>query len=128
MSNGPSAGEIYKLTSLQRELLIEHIDGPIDVSVRKAHMIPVRNSLIGNGMLRGDSSGPHMPRPRTTILTDYGRHAVAAILSMYAEALVKAGMLEARPIDVLAQLKSRPAVSAHDALLPARMAIDALRK
>lgn len=131
MFKEPSAFEVNQLTGLQRKMLIDHIDGPIDVTVRDTHLIPVRNSLLANGMLRPDSTGQARIRPKATILTERGRYAMAATLANYAEALVKAGMMEARPIDILAQIKKRPpspAIAAEQALLPARMAAEAFRK
>jgi len=124
----PSAFEVNQLTALQREMLIAHIDGAVDATVRDHHLVVTRNSLLANKMLRPDGS---MPRPKTTMLTERGRYALATLLAGYAEALVKAGMLESRPIGVLAHIKRRRAetpISAEQALLPARMAVEAARK
>ena len=120
----PSAYEISKLTALQRDMLVNHIDGTVDVTLNDHNLVQVRGSLLHNGMIKGATPF----RPRATVLTERGRYALAAVLANYAEALVKAGMLDVRPIDVLKQLKNRPAVSAYDALLPARMAVEAFRK
>jgi hypothetical protein len=132
MFKKPSAFEVNQLTGKQRQMLIDHIDGPLDITTRDAHLIPVRNSLIASGMLRPDTPAHIGLRPRTTILTERGRFALAAILANYAEALVRAGMMEARPIDILAQIKRSPRPvspeAAEQALLPARMAAESFRK
>jgi hypothetical protein len=123
----PSAYEISKLTALQRDMLVNHIDGTVDVTLNDHNLVQVRGSLLKNGMLKGATPF----RPRVTMLTERGRYALAAVLANYAEALVLAGMLEARPIDVLAQIKQRQTVSpqaAKQALLPARMAVEDFRK
>lgn len=129
MFKEPSAFEVQQLTSLQREMLIDHIDGALDVTVRDPHRVQTRNSLMANKMLRPD--GPGL-RPKTTVLTERGRYAVATLLAGYAEALVRAGMMESRPIDIMAQIKRRPRPespeAAEQALLPARMAAEAFRK
>jgi len=109
-------------------MLINHIDGTVDVTLNDHHLVMVRKSLLDNGMIRGATQF----RPRATVLTERGRYALASVLADYAEALVRAGMLEARPIDILAQIKRRPApnpaVTAEQALLPARLAVDQARK
>jgi hypothetical protein len=133
MPNEPSLYEIHRLTAFQRDMLIEHVDGPVDVTVRDHRRVCVRDSLITNGMLRPDHSGPRPIRPKATILTERGRYALAAVLAHYAESLIRAGMLErSRPIEVLARIKAEnakiTAERAETALLPARLAMGTLRK
>jgi hypothetical protein len=100
-----SDAAVRKLTSHQRNLLIDHIDGPVDVVVTDAHKVQCRNALIGLGLLRGTPS--QAVRPRLTVLTERGRMAVAMVLGDYADALVRAGLLEQEnPLLVLKRLKA----------------------
>ena len=92
---------VRQLTTLQRDMLIDHIDGEIEIVA--VHLKNVRNSLIRIGLLAG--SPQYSKRPRATILTEPGRQAVGIILGQYADALVRAGLLES-PIMVLMQLKT----------------------
>jgi hypothetical protein len=128
MTKEPSAYEISQLTALQRNMLINHIDGTVDVTLHDHNLVQVRGSLLRNGMIKGATPF----RPRATMLTERGRYALAAVLAHYAEALVRAGVLEARPIDILAQIKRRPPTvspeMAEKALLPAMLAVEAFRK
>jgi hypothetical protein len=99
-----SDGAIRQLTSLQRDLLIDHIDGEVLLSMANRHLVQVRNALMRNGLLRGSS--PHTIRPRGTVLTERGRAAVGMILGDCADALVRAGLLaQENPLQVLRRLK-----------------------
>jgi hypothetical protein len=133
MPNEPSLHEIHSLTALQRDMLIAHVDGAVDVTVHDHRQVVIRASLIRNGMLRPFHSGPKPIRPKATILTERGRYALAAVLSHYAESLVRAGMLErSRPLAVWAGIKAEKAEitakRAESALLPAKLAMAAIRK
>jgi hypothetical protein len=100
-----SDGAIRKLSANQRDLLIDHIDGPLDVSVHDSHTVQCRNGLIASGLLRGSPTGE--PRPRQTVLTERGRMTVALVLGYYADALIRAGLLEQEnPLEVFQRLKA----------------------
>ena len=99
-----SDAAIRKLSSPQRNLLIDHIDGEVDVTVHGAHLVQCRNALIAYGLLRGSPIGAS--RPRATILTDRGRMAVAIILGDCADMLVRAGLDQEAPLQVLQRLKA----------------------
>jgi len=85
---------IKKLTKLQREFLIDHVDGmrpfidqPVDNQVRE--------SLITRHMIRYEPDiRSRLGRPDGTVLTDDGRSALGYVLGDYADALIRA--LEAR--------------------------------
>lgn len=115
-------GEIRRLTSFQRNLLIDHIDGEVDVVMNDAHLVGVRNSLIKVGLLRGATN--NTIRPRATVLTERGRMAVGMILGDYADALVRAGLLlQENPLAVLQRLKA----ARQAPIAPAIAAVRALR-
>jgi hypothetical protein len=100
-----SDAAIRKLSTHQRNLLIDHIDGEVDVVVSDPHKVQCRNALMALGLLRG--SPTQAVRPRITVLTERGRMAVAMILGDYADALVRAGLLEQEnPLLVLKRLKA----------------------
>lgn len=80
------------LSISQREMLIAHIDVPVDIDVSEYANFPVRRSLFKMKLLQPHPIGAI--RPRQTALTTAGRHAVAVILADYADALVRAGLLE----------------------------------
>jgi hypothetical protein len=79
-------------TIRQRNMLVDHIDGPVDMTLTDPRVIQGRNTLIDQGLLQ--TSPPQAARPRITILTELGRMALAAILAEYADALVRAGFME----------------------------------
>jgi hypothetical protein len=129
-----------KLSSIQRRLLIRHIEGPqpIHRTGTGARGVSTADCLTNAGFLRGHPVGA---RPaRLTELTEMGRTAVARILSEYAEALIAVGCLEIdstipndkRPIRMLARMKHkrqvilesdpRAALGAEIAGLPAEKA------
>lgn len=100
-------GDVRRLTPNQRDLLIEHVDGEVDVVKSDHHQSIVRNSLMQLGMLRGTEK----VRPRFTVLTDRGRLALAMVLGQCADSLVRAGLLEQpNPLDVLRRLKEQLAL------------------
>ena len=83
---------------------------------------------MGLGLLQNESPGPMPAKPRALILTELGRQAVSLLLAEYADALVRAGCLDAEPLTplmILQRLKAarKPAISASAALEPARIAI-----
>jgi hypothetical protein len=87
-----TAKMIRKLTIPQRNMLVDHIDGPVDMTLTDPRIIQGRNTLIDQGLLQ--TSPPQAVRPRITILTELGRMALAAILAEYADALVRAGFMD----------------------------------
>ncbi len=94
--------ELRNLTTLQRNMLINHLDGEVSVT---HHDVVVRNSLVKIGLLRGATS--HTTRPRATVLTDRGRMALAMVLGECADALIRAGIMEQEsPLQVLLRLKA----------------------
>lgn len=103
MATRLSDGAIRSLTNIQREMLIAHIDGA--VLIIRADYNKVLRALVLRGLLR--PSTPHSVRPRATILTEEGRRALGIILGDYADALVRAGLLEQEnPMQVLRQLQA----------------------
>ena len=95
----------------QRDLLIRHINGPRPLAIGPE--IYTRNALVLRNLLRFDN--PQNLRPRATLLTDLGRETVCIILGDYADALVRAGVLESvRPI----VLKKLPKVEGPDLFGP----------
>lgn len=83
---------IKKLSNAQRNLLIQHIDSmvPVERTIGPLRMTFV--SLMRLELITG--KGPSI-RPRHTVLTMLGREVVATLLSEYAEALIRAGYLDA---------------------------------
>jgi len=98
-----SVQAVNQLTARQREMLLRHIDVPVDVTVSDQHVITVRRSLLNLGLIRPHPTGAI--RPRHTVLTVDGRDAVCKILAGYADALVRAGLLEQEnPLGALQRL------------------------
>ena len=96
-------GDVNRLTTSQRDMLVDHIDGEVEVIA--THLARVRISLMQIGLLRGATC--HTIRPRATVLTERGRMAVGMILGQCADRLVRAGLLEQEnPLQVLRQLKA----------------------
>ena len=126
-----SDAEVRNLSQYQRDVLLDHIDGAVDVSISNPHLLAVRNSLMKIGMLTSSVPGPAANRPRATVLTERGRMAVGMVLGQYADALVRIGLVhEETPLRVLQRLRSgrKPPVSAETALEPARLAMKAMQK
>lgn len=103
------AKEVRNLTSAQRNHLLRHIDGArIGVSAG-SEFIVTSAALIRMNLV---TAMPHnQPRPRYTIMTEAGRHAIAILLADAADSLVRAGVLDAgppeeTPMDVLRRLKA----------------------
>lgn len=82
---------IIRLPGAQQTMLVRHIDRAVPVDHGDQHAA-TRIALIAKGLLRGDPVG--VTRPRHTVLTEAGRHAVCVILARYADALVAAGFLD----------------------------------
>jgi len=103
-----SAQAVSRLSAPQRDMLLKHIDVPVDVVAADSHVVTVRRSLLNLGLLRPHPTGS--VRPRHTVLTPDGRDAVCKILAGYADALVHAGLLEQEnplnALQALAQLKA----------------------
>jgi hypothetical protein len=97
----PSESTVRMLSPQQRDLLIAHIDVPVEIRTDNSQQ--VRSALIKAGFLRTHPYGA--ARPRHTELTTEGRYAVAMVLESYAAALVRAGLLEQEnPIGALKAL------------------------
>lgn len=77
------------LTPVMRDLLIEHIDGPVPLD----RSIPYRTSRLfaarSAGLIRFDRPD----RPRFSMLTVKGRQWLAEVLADWAEALTRAAGL-----------------------------------
>jgi hypothetical protein len=89
----------YELRHSQRDLLIEHVDGSVDVPVPVYinERTSARLGLIQKGLLRADRG----PRPTKTIITEDGRMVLAFVLADYAETLLRAGYTGlASPVDM----------------------------
>lgn len=84
-----------KLTSPQREILIEHAIGPVPIDLRVSHEGAIRrstvNSLFTLNLIRKSGQSP---RPTATVMTDLGREVCCFILGQYADALVRTGLLQ----------------------------------
>lgn len=89
-------GDVRRMTELQRNLLIDHIDGPIDVALNNSALVQTRLALLKTDLLRGAPQGSI--RPRRTALTERGRMVLAILLGHYADSLIRAGMLEREAI------------------------------
>lgn len=86
------------ITRKMRDVLIEHIDGPVPVVVpngprggRYARDVAIRartiRALLGRRLIRGRSDSP---RPDQTVLTEAGRAELAEALADWADAIVRA--------------------------------------
>lgn len=98
-----SLQSVRSLSVKQRRFLMQHIDGPLQVTV-SSHQ--TRAALIAKKLIRYDRP----LHPRHTYLTPDGRSAVSCILADAAEALVSAGLIEA---EIAARVAAR--IKAHAA-------------
>jgi hypothetical protein len=81
-----------RMTKAMRDLLVAHIDGPIEVELTR---IGKYNYLAYGAAMRAkllvsDTPGPHNRRPKITRLSDKGRQALAAELGEMVEVLLRA--------------------------------------
>lgn len=106
------------LSRKQREMLIEHIDGPQPV-VLTSDQSATRASLLRFEFLQFDE--PASPRPFNTLLTDRGREAICIFLDAEAGLLMRAHSLSATLTgeDMLAAICKRLGNVKHDAKVPA---------
>lgn len=92
----------YILSIAQRDLVIAHIDGPQAAAVKEGL---TRRFLMERGILIScDRDGVRRNRTQNvhyTMITEDGREAMAQILADYAEALVRAGCLDAVPVSLI---------------------------
>jgi hypothetical protein len=86
---------VAKMPKLQRDSLVAHIEGPQQIVTGMERF--TRQALISRGLLHHDPANMMTSRPSKTALTELGREVVCIILGDYADALVKADMLEQRP-------------------------------
>jgi hypothetical protein len=83
--------QVEKVSTVLRDLLIEHIDGPRNVPVPLV-VIGTHNRMqsigaaVSRGLLRFDRHSP----PRQTFITERGREVLGAALGDWADALVRA--------------------------------------
>jgi hypothetical protein len=80
-----------KMTKAMRDLLIAHIDGPIEVERTrngKYHYLAY-GAAFRTGLLVSDTPGPQN-HPRVARLSEKGRHAIAAELAEMVEVLLRA--------------------------------------
>lgn len=102
-----------EFTPAQRDMLIDHIDGALEVSTSR--LVTVRRALLARKLIRPYPAGAI--RPRQTTLTEHGRCAVCRILGDYADALVRAGILEQDdPVRSLLKLSASIAAKGNAAL------------
>lgn len=78
------------LSSAQRDMLIEHVDGIklIWLGVIRTERATTRNGLIERNLIRWNKS---TPRPTHTRITDDGRCVLGFVLGAYVDALVSSG-------------------------------------
>lgn len=80
------------ISAALRDLLIEHIDGPVAVVV--STQSGTRSVAIRSGLIRPDFMGMrgawNKGRPRQTFITEKGRRELAASLADWADALCRA--------------------------------------
>lgn len=96
------------LLKSSRDLLINHIDGPVPLTIHGNERGP-RNALLARSLIAFPRGG--MTTPNSTHITNLGREVLCCILGDYADALVRAGVLEnVQPI----VLKKLPKVEGPD--------------
>ncbi len=105
------------ISNRMRDVLIEHIDGPVKIIRATAAGIEAKKAalhrqtaeaLIDRGFLRVDD--PAKPRPRYTIITEEGREELCAALADWADALNAAraaGRRSDRPIPRISRARLR---------------------
>ena len=79
-------GIAYRLSRVQRKVLIEHVPGPLPYQTNQPTSLTVQ-AMLENGLLKG---WPFI-RPMQTELTLLGREVVCIVLAEYAEHLMLAG-------------------------------------
>lgn len=84
-----------KLTHDARDLLLRHINGQYEVAFGERHA--TRITLVNLGLVQPERAH----RPTRTMITDKGRLVLSTILANYADALVRAGYLNAVPITLV---------------------------
>jgi hypothetical protein len=102
------------LSISQRNVLIQHIDGPVDVDLTDPKRRKSWRSLVDLKLLKSDGLEPAIAplfRPRRCVLSWNGRQVVAKILADYADALVRAGCLRGEflaetPLQILQRLRA----------------------
>jgi DNA-binding PadR family transcriptional regulator len=97
------------ISPIFRDILIEHIDGPVQIIVGDPHRSTRLRALRSLGLLRFDHYSSS--RPRQTHITEKGRAALAEALADWADALVRAQ-------EAIQRLRE-PAAEAESALEPA---------
>lgn len=80
------------ITITMRDMLIEHIDGPVPFVARGGPRASCLRAMMRRGFLKFDRSH----HPTFTLITDNGRSALAVALADWAEALVRAGSANAK--------------------------------
>jgi hypothetical protein len=81
------------ISPAMRNVLIEHLDGPVGIDVRGASWRrEVVRCLLNRGLLRTDA---YVLRARHTIMTEAGRRELAEALADWADALDRAARLRA---------------------------------
>jgi hypothetical protein len=75
------------LSTAMRDLLIDHIDGPVGLNVSDCHRYNRVRGAIAQGYLSWTGG---VIRPKGTELTDRGKMALCQALAEWADALIKA--------------------------------------
>ena len=83
---------IKNMPKLQRDYLVDHACGPRPIVVSENSAS--REALMDRRLIRTPA---HTERPAYTELTDLGREVLCTILADYADALVKAELLQSAP-------------------------------
>ena len=108
------------LTNSQRDALIAHIDGPVNVDRKKQALFASQHSLMTKGLLRNAAHAAQTNRPQVTELTEAGRGTLSVMLGDFADALVRAGIEEIAQIEGLAATLKRRLGDRPGGFLPAK--------
>lgn len=105
------------VTNPMRNVLIDHIDGPVPIdTMSPRHKCVV--AMVERGWLSYEHAGPDgmrgLPkaRPRWSRITEAGRAVLARLLADYAEALIRAHyMAESPPPKEASETRNHPDVT-----------------
>lgn len=82
---------IFGLSQMQREFLIDHVEGLCPFTSSDPMINRTRESLLKRKLIRYEPPVRNrLGRPDGTVLTDAGRKAMCVILGQYADDLVRA--------------------------------------
>lgn len=100
---------VNRLSKSQRDHLIEHISGPQPILT--GPQVHITGALISRNLIRyvHKFNDKHAKFPHHTKFTEFGREVVCIILGDYADALVRAGVLEHAP--PIALMRNAPMIT-----------------